>query len=861
MLEEDRIIKINIENEMKSAYIDYSMSVIVSRALPDVRDGLKPVHRRMLFGMNEMGNTYDKPHKKAAKAVGEVMGKYHPHGDSSIYGTIVRMAQPWAMRECLVDGHGNFGSIDGDGPAAMRYTEVRLQKIGEEMLRDIDSDTVDFQPNYDNSAKEPVVLPTRIPNLLVNGSSGIAVGMATNMPTHNLTESINACLALIDNPDLTVADLMKYIPAPDFPTGGTIYGYSGVKEAYETGRGRVVIRAKAVIEQEKEHEDIIVTEIPYGVNKAELIRYIADLVNDKKIDGIADLNDESSSEGMRIVIRLRADANANVVLNKLYKLTPMQSSFGVNNVALVNGRPKLLNLKDIVSAFVEHRHDVVIRRTQFELRKAQERAHILEGLIIASDNIDEVIAIIRSAANPDAARLTLMERFGLTEVQAQAIVNMRLYQLTGLEQDKLHANYEDVQRLIAHLEEILSDEHVCRELIKSELIEIRDAYGNPRMTDIDYTAGDFNAEDFYTDDEMIITISHMGYIKRTPLSEFRAQNRGGVGSRGSNTREEDFIEYIYPASMHANLLFFTQRGMVYKMKVYELPEGAKNSKGRAIQNLLNIEPGDSVNAFIRCKNLEDAEFTSTHNLVFATRLGIIKKTSLSEYARVNIKGKKAIVIREGDQVIGVELTDGNAEILMANRNGRAIRFNESAVRQMGRVSTGVRGMRLDDDGSDEVVGMICMHPDDNKNVMVISENGFGKRSLLDGYRITNRGGKGVKTMNVTEKTGHVVAIKSVDDDNDLMIINKSGITLRIRVADFRVMGRATQGVRIINLDKRGDEIASVCCVDTDPEEEAVEAVENPETLPEEPADDSLDTDVDDDDVIDDEESDETSADE
>ena len=858
MLEEDRIIKINIENEMKSAYIDYSMSVIVSRALPDVRDGLKPVHRRVLFGMNEMGNTYDKPHKKAAKAVGEVMGKYHPHGDSSIYGTIVRMAQPWAMRECLVDGHGNFGSIDGDGPAAMRYTEVRLQKIGEEMLRDIDSDTVDFQPNYDNSAKEPVVLPTRIPNLLVNGSSGIAVGMATNMPTHNLTESINACLALIDNPDLTVADLMKYIPAPDFPTGGTIYGYGGVKEAYETGRGRIVIRAKAVIEQEKEHEDIIVTEIPYGVNKSELIRYIADLVNEKKIDGIADLNDESSSEGMRIVIRLRSDANANVVLNKLYKLTPMQSSFGVNNVALVNGRPKLLNLKEIVSAFVEHRHDVVVRRTQFELRKAQERAHILEGLIIASDNIDEVIAIIRGAANPDAARLTLMERFGLTEIQAQAIVNMRLYQLTGLEQDKLHANYEEVQQLIAHLEEILNDEHVCRELIKSELIEIRDTYGNKRLTDIDYTAGDFNAEDFYTDDEMIITISHMGYIKRTPLSEFRAQNRGGVGSRGSNTREEDFIEYIYPASMHANILFFTQRGMVYKMKVYELPEGAKNSKGRAIQNLLNIEPGDSVNAFIRCKNLEDSEFTSTHNLVFATRQGIIKKTSLSEYARVNIKGKKAIVIREGDQVIGVELTDGNAEILMANRNGRAIRFNESTVRQMGRVSTGVRGMRLDEDGSDEVVGMICMHPDDNKNVMVISENGFGKRSLLDGYRITNRGGKGVKTMNVTEKTGHVVAIKSVDDENDLMIINKSGITLRIRVADFRVMGRATQGVRIINLDKRGDEIASVCCVDTDPEEEAVEAVENPEALPEDPSDDSLDTEADDD-VVDDDASDDTEA--
>lgn len=841
MLEEDRIIKINIENEMKSAYIDYSMSVIVSRALPDVRDGLKPVHRRVLFGMNEMGNNSDKPHKKAAKAVGEVMGKYHPHGDSSIYGTIVRMAQPWAMRECLVDGHGNFGSIDGDGPAAMRYTEVRLQKIGEEMLRDIDSDTVDFQPNYDNSAKEPVVLPTRIPNLLVNGSSGIAVGMATNMPTHNLAESINACVALIDNPDMSVAELMQHIPAPDFPTGGTIYGYNGVKEAYETGRGRIVIRAKATIEQEKDHEIIVVHEIPYGVNKAELIRYIADLVNEKKLEGIADLNDESDYKGMRIVIKLRTDANSNVVLNKLYKMTPMQSAFSVNNVALVNGRPKLLNLKEIVQAFVDHRHEVVVRRTRFELAKAQERAHILEGLIIASDHIDEVIAIIRHAANSDEARATLMERFSLSEMQAQAIVNMRLYQLTGLEQSKLHANYEEVMKLIAHLEEILSDEHVCRELIKSELIEIRDAYGNPRRTDIDYTAGDFNAEDFYADDEMIITISHMGYIKRTPLSEFRAQNRGGVGSRGSNTREEDFIEYIYPASMHSNILFFTQRGMVYKMKVYELPEGTKSSKGRAIQNLLNIEPGDSVNAFIRCKNLEDAEFTSTHNLVFATRQGVIKKTSLAEYARVNIKGKKAILIREGDQVIGVQLTDGNSEILMANRNGRAIRFNESTVRQMGRVSTGVRGMRLDDDPNDEIIGMICMHPDDNKNVMVISENGFGKRSLLDGYRITNRGGKGVKSMNVTEKTGHVVALLSVDDDNDLVIINRSGITLRARVADIRVTGRATQGVRIINLDKRGDEIASVCCVDTDPDEEAMEAIENPEELPVTPEEENDDT--------------------
>ena len=830
MLEEDRIIKINIENEMKSAYIDYSMSVIVSRALPDVRDGLKPVHRRVLFGMNEMGNNSDKPHRKAAKAVGEVMGKYHPHGDGSIYGTIVRMAQPWAMRECLVDGHGNFGSIDGDGPAAMRYTEVRLQRIGEEMLRDIDSDTVDFQPNYDNSAKEPVVLPTRIPALLVNGSSGIAVGMATNMPTHNLTESINACIALIDNPELSVAELMQHIPAPDFPTGGTIYGYNGVKEAYETGRGRVIIRANATIEQEKDHQVIIVNEIPYGVNKAELIRYIAELVTEKKLEGIADLNDESDYKGMRIVIKLRQDANANVVLNKLYKMTPMQSSFSVNNVALVNGRPKILNLKEIIKAFVDHRHEVVIRRTRFELKKAQERAHILEGLIIASDHIDEVISIIRHAASTEAAKSTLMERFELSDVQAQAIVNMRLYQLTGLEQDKLHANYEEVQKLIAHLEEILNDENVCRELIKQELIEVRDTYGNPRRTMIDYTAGDFNAEDFYADDEMIITISHMGYIKRTPLSEFRAQNRGGVGSRGSNTREEDFIEYIYPASMHNNILFFTQRGMVYKMKVYEIPEGAKNTKGRAIQNLLNIEPGDSVNAFIRCKNLDDTEFTSTHNLVFATRMGVIKKTSLAEYARVNIKGKKAIIIREGDQVIGVELTDGNAEILMANRNGRAIRFNESAVRQMGRVSTGVRGMKLDG-GDDEVIGMICMHPDDNKNVMVISENGFGKRSLLDGYRITNRGGKGVKTMNITEKTGAVVAIKSVDDDCDLVIINRSGITLRVRVADIRLMGRATLGGRIINLEKRGYEIASVFCVATDPEEEAGEAFENPEVLP------------------------------
>lgn len=852
MLEEDRIIKINIENEMKSAYIDYSMSVIVSRALPDVRDGLKPVHRRVLYGMNEMGNTADKPHKKAARAVGDVMGKYHPHGDSSIYGTIVRMAQPWAMRECLVDGHGNFGSIDGDPPAAMRYTEVRMQKIGEEMLRDIDSDTVDFQPNYDNSDREPVVLPTRIPNLLVNGSSGIAVGMATNMPTHNLAESIDACVALIDNPDITIPELMEHIPAPDFPTGGIIIGVAGVKQAYETGRGRIVVRAKAEIEQEAQHECIIVKEIPYGVIKSELITHIAELVNEKKIEGIADINDESDAEGMRIVIKVRTDANSNVLLNKLYKMTAMQSSFSVNNVALVNGRPRLLNLKEIIEAFVGHRHDVVIRRTRFELAKAQERALILKGLIIACDNIDEVISIIRSAKSTDDAKTKLMERFDLVDAQAQAIVNMRLYQLTGLEQDKLHANLAEVMALIARLEEILNDEHVCRELIKSELIEISEKYGNPRRTEIRKAEGEFTDEDFCSDDDMIITISHMGYIKRTPLTEFRAQNRGGVGSRGSNTREEDFIEYIYPASMHNNILFFTQRGMVYKMKVYEIPAGAKNTKGRAIQNLLNIEPGDSVNAFIRCKNLEDAEFTGSHYLVFATRNGLIKKTSLAEYARVNIKGKKAIIIREGDRVVDVNLTDGNAEVIIANRNGRAIRFNESVLRAMGRVSTGVRAMRLDDDGHDEVVGMITMHPDDNKNVMVISENGFGKRSLLDGYRITNRGGKGVKTMNITEKTGYVVALKSVDDDNDLVIINRSGITIRVRVSDIRVMGRNTQGVRIINLDKRGDEIASVCCVDTDPEEEAQEAIENPEALPEEP-DNSIDTEEpDDEEVIDDE---------
>lgn len=840
MLEEDRIFKINIENEMKSAYIDYSMSVIVSRALPDVRDGMKPVHRRVLFGMNEMGNTSDKPHKKSANCVGEVMGKYHPHGDSSIYGTVVRMAQDWSLRYTLVDGHGNFGSVDGDSPAAMRYTEVRLSKIGEEMLADINSETVDFQPNYDNSKQEPVVLPTRFPNLLVNGAAGIAVGMATNMPPHNMTEAINASIAVLEDPEISVQDLMKHITAPDFPTGGTIYGYNGVKEAYETGRGRIIIRAKAEIESEANHESIIVHEIPYGVNKAELIKYIAELVNEKKLDGIADINDESDYKGMRIVIKLKSDANANVILNKLYKMTQMQASFSVNNVALVNGRPKTLNIKELIKAFVDHRYDVVTRRTKFLLGKAQERAHILEGLIIASKNIDEVIAIIRSSGDTDEARRRLSERFGLSDAQTQAIVEMRLRSLTALEQHKLEDDYEALEKEIAFLESILNDPEVCRNVIRDELIEIREKYGDERRTDIDYTAGDFNAEDFYADDEMIITISHLGYIKRTPLSEFRAQNRGGVGAKGSNTRDSDFIEHIYPASMHNTMLFFTDRGLVYKLKVYELPEGAKNSKGRALQNLLNIEPGDQVNAYIRCKQLDDPEFTGSHFLVFATKNGIVKKTSLAEYARVLAKGKKAIILRDDDNLIGVELTDGNSEILLANRNGRAIRFHEKLLRTMGRVSTGVRGMKLDG-GDDAVIGLIAMSEDTPNNVMVISQEGFGKRSLLDGYRITNRGGKGVKTMNITEKTGRLVAFKSVNDENDLVIINKSGITLRLHVADIRVMGRATQGVRLINLGKRNDVIASVCCVDADPDEEVEEIVEG-EELPEiaEEIEDSVD---------------------
>ncbi|MCM1317535.1 MAG: DNA gyrase subunit A [Bacteroides sp.] len=836
MLDETRIQKINIASEMQSAYIDYSMSVIVSRALPDVRDGMKPVQRRVMYGMNAMGNTSNKPHLKSAKSVGEVMGNYHPHGDSSIYGTVVRMAQDWSLRYTLVDGHGNFGSIDGDGPAAMRYTEVRLSKIGEEMLADIDKETVDFQPTYDNSNTEPTVLPTRFPNLLVNGAAGIAVGMATNMPPHNLTEAVNASIAVLENRDITIPELMKIITAPDFPTGGTIYGYQGVKDAYETGRGRIVIRAKAEIEQEQNHENIVITEIPYAVNKSELIKSIADLVTEKKLDGIADITDLSSHEGMRILIKLKSDANANVVLNKLYKMTALQSSFSVNNVALVNGRPRTLNLKDLLEAFVDHRHDVVIRRTKYELRKASERAHLLEGLILACDHIDEVISIIRNSESAQAARPLLSERFGFSDRQTEAIVAMRIGQLAGLEQAKLRHDMEELHKEIARLELILNDENVCRELIKTELEEIRDKFGDARKTLIDYTAGDFNAEDFYADDDMIITISHFGYIKRTPLSEFRAQNRGGVGFRGSDTRDEDFIEHIYTASMHNTMLFFTQKGLVYKLKVYELPEGARNAKGRALQNLLNIEPGDCVKAFIRCKQLDDPEFTSTHFLVFATRKGLIKKTSLTEYARVMAKGKKAIVIRDNDELIAVDLTDGNSEILMANRNGRATRFHESKVRAMGRVSAGVRGMRLDEDGQDEVVGLITMSADSDDTILTLSAKGYGKRSHLndeDGnaiYRITNRGTRGVKTMNITEKTGHLVAFEAVNDDNDLVIINQSGITIRVRVTDISTLGRAAQGVRIINLDKRNDVIASVCCVPSDPEEET-EAVTEGEALP------------------------------
>ena len=834
MQEQDRIIKINIEEEMKSSYIDYSMSVIVARALPDVRDGFKPVHRRILYGMMELGNTSDKPYKKAARIVGEVLGKYHPHGDSSVYGALVRMAQDWAMRYPLVDGQGNFGSIDGDSAAAMRYTEARLKKIGEEMMQDLYKETVDFTNNFDDTLQEPTVMPTRIPNLLVNGASGIAVGMATNMPTHNLREVIDACVAYIDNNEIDVDGLMQYIKAPDFPTGGYIYGISGVRDAYETGRGRVVMRAKAEIESHPTHDKIVVTEIPYGVNKAELIKSIADLSNDKKIEGISNVNDETDREGMRIVIDIKRDANASVVLNKLYKMTMLQTSFGVNNVALVHGRPRLLNLKELIKYFVEHRHEVVIRRTRYDLRKAKERAHILEGLIIASDNIDEVIRIIRAAKTPNEAITNLMARFNLSEIQARAIVEMRLRQLTGLMQDQLHAEYEDLMKQIAYFEEILSNEELCKKVIKDELLEVKEKYGDNRRSEIVYASEEFNPEDFYADDEMIITISHMGYIKRTPLSEFRAQNRGGVGSKGTDTRDADFIEHIYPATMHNTMMFFTQKGKCYWLKVYEIPEGTKNSKGRAIQNLLNIDSDDNVTAYLRVKSLEDSEFINSHYVLFCTKKGVIKKTLLEQYSRPRQNGVNAITIREDDSVIEVRMTNGNNEIIIANRNGRAIRFHEAAVRVMGRTATGVRGITLDNDGQDEVVGMICIKDLETESVMVVSEQGYGKRSEIEDYRKTNRGGKGVKTMNITEKTGKLVTIKSVTDENDLMIINKSGITIRLKVADVRIMGRATQGVRLINLEKRNDQIGSVCKVMTESLEDEIPAEEAEGTIVSDP---------------------------
>ena len=821
----DRIIEINIDKEMRTSYIDYSMSVIVSRALPDVRDGFKPVHRRVLFGMEKLGNFSNAPYKKSARIVGDVLGKYHPHGDSSVYFAMVRLAQDWAMRYPLVDGQGNFGSIDGDSPAAMRYTEARLAKMGEEMMRDLDEDTVDFEPNFDNTLEEPVVLPTRFPNLLVNGASGIAVGMATNMPPHNLTESINGCLAMLENPDITIPELMHYIKAPDFPTGGIIYGYQGVKDAFETGRGRIVVRAKAEIETENDRDKIVVTEIPYNVNTRELIEAIARLVEEKRIDGISNINDESDRQGMRIVIDVKKDQNANVLLNKLYKMSELQSSFSVNNVCLVNGRPETVNLKQLIQHFLDHRHEVVIRRSKFELKKAQDRAHILEGLIIASDNIDEVVHIIRSSKTTDEARQRLGERFGLDEVQTRAIVEMRLRQLTNLEQGKLHDELDELMKTIAHLQEILSNPDVCRKVIEDELIEIRDKYGDERRTQIEYSGEEMNAEDFFPDDPMIITISHFGYIKRTPLTEYRTQNRGGVGAKGSDTRDQDFIEYVYEATNHNYMLFFTGLGRCYWLRVFEIPEGSKNSKGRAIQNLLNLGPENRIYAFIRATKLKDPEYNESHNIVFATKNGLVKKTRLSEYSRPRANGVIAINLREDDQLIGAILTEGDSEVILADRNGRAIRFNESTIRTMGRSATGVKGMTLSS-ADDEIVGMICMRTSADDDVLVVSEQGMGKRSKLEDYRVTNRGGKGVKTMNITEKTGKLIAIKNVNDSNDLVIINKSGIMLRMKVSSLRVMGRNTQGVRLINLEKKNDEIASVCKVQSQPESEETDLATN-----------------------------------
>ncbi len=833
--EDDRIIKVNIEEEMKSSYIDYSMSVIVARALPDVRDGFKPVHRRILYDMMELGITHNKPTRKSARVVGDVLGKYHPHGDSSVYGALVRLAQPWNMRYTLVEGQGNFGSMDGDSAAAMRYTEARLSPEGEAMMQDIEKETVDMDRNFDNTRDEPSVMPTRIPNFLVNGASGIAVGMATNVPTHNLGEVIDGCVAYIDNPEITTDELMQHIKAPDFPTGGYIMGLQGVRSAYETGRGRVIMRAKTDIESGPQHDTIVVSELPYGLNKEELVKFIGQLAAEKRIEGISNVNDESDKDGMRIVIDVKRDFNANVVLNKLFKMTALQTSFAVNCIALVHGAPRLLTLKDCIRYFVEHRHEVVIRRTNYDLRKAQERAHILEGLIIASDNIDEVVRLIRASKTPQAAIEALKERFGLDDIQAKAIVDMRLAQLTNIQQEKLHEEYDEIERRIAYYEQILSDDELCRKVIKDELIEVKEKYGDPRRTEICLSSTEFNPEDFYSDDEVVITISHLGYIKRTPLNEFRAQGRGGVGAKGGSTRDSDFIEYIYHATMHNTMLFFTAKGRCYWLKVYEIPEGAKNAKGRAIQNMLNIEPDDSINACLHIRKLADADFCSSHYVMFCTKQGVIKKTCLTDYSRPRANGVNAINIREDDKVVSVVLTNGSDEIIIANRNGRAIRFNENTVRAMGRTATGVRGMRLDEDGTDEVVGMICVNDPEKETVLVVSEHGKGKRSRVDDYRVTNRGGKGVKTLNITEETGKVVAIKAVTDDEDLMIINKSGITIRLRMTDVSILGRVAQGTRLIDLKKRNDSISSVCLVPTDDEEEA-EPVEGEQPEGEAPAD-------------------------
>ena len=812
----EKIIKINIEEEMKSSYIDYSMSVIVSRALPDVRDGLKPVQRRVLYGMSELGVTSGKPFKKSARIVGEVLGKYHPHGDSSVYMAMVRMAQSWSLRYPLVDGQGNFGSVDGDSPAAMRYTEARLMKVTEDTLMDLDKDTVDMIPNFDESLKEPSVLPTIIPLLLVNGASGIAVGMATNMPPHNLSDTIDAICAYIDDPDIEIDDLIRIIKAPDFPTGGTIYGYSGVKEAYHTGRGRIVIRSKTSVETTPHgREKLIVHEIPYMVNKAELISRIADLVNEKKIDGISNINDESDRSGMRIVIDLKKDAIANVVLNTLLKHTALQTSFGVNNIALVGGRPRLLNLKDLIRLFVEHRHDVITRRTQFELKQAEDRAHILEGLIIASDHIDEVIRIIRASKTPEEAKNNLIERFSLTEIQARAIVEMRLRQLTGLEQDKLRAEYDDIMKLIEHLKDILASLELRMQIIKDELLQVRAQYKDERKTDIVYASEEFNPEDFYADEEMVITISHMGYIKRTPLSEYKVQNRGGVGSKGSATRDEDFLEHMIMATMHNTMLFFTEKGKCFWLKVWEIPEGTKQSKGRAIQNLLNIEPDDKVKAYINILNLKDEEYINNNYIVLCSKQGIVKKTTLEAYSRPRANGVNAITIKDGDQLLDAKMTNGKCDIMIAVKSGKAIRFPEEKVRPMGRTASGVKGISLDNEG-DEVIGMICIESG-KSDVLVVSENGYGKRSSIEDYRITNRGGKGVKTINMTEKTGNLIALLDVTDEDNLMIINKSGLTIRLDVSTLRVMGRNTQGVRLINL-RNDDAIAAVAKVSASKEE-------------------------------------------